>query len=229
MPTIAHAIPKHVPEAPAGYKGARAAILVALKRAGELTAPALASQLGASLNAIKHHLKELEREALIVYARQRQPLGAPVFVYRLSESGEALFPRRYEATLLDVLDRLAEREGREAAVAMVTSRFDSLRERLEAELEGASIATRIERVTQTLHDEGYMAESTMGAGDPAITEHNCAIRAVAERFPEVCAAEARFLSSLLGAPVERQQHILAGCGACEYRVRLADRRPTDGE
>ena len=229
MPTTAHAIPKHVPEAPAGYKGARAAILVALKRSGELTAPALASLLGASLNAVKHHIKELEREALIVYVRQRQPLGAPVFVYRLSESGEALFPRRYEATLLEVLDRVAEREGRDAAVAMVTSRYDALKASLEAELEGASIAKRLERVTQTLRDEGYMAESMISAGDAAITEHNCAIRAVAERFPEVCAAEARFLSALLGAPVERQQHILAGCGACEYKVRLADERPTDGE
>lgn len=225
MPTVAHAIPKDVPEAPAGYKGARAAILVALKRAGELTAPALAVQLGASLNAVKHHLKELERESLIVYVRHRQPVGAPVFVYRLSESGEALFPRRYEATLLDVLDRVAEREGRDAAVAMVTSRFDALRERLVGELEGASIATRLDRVAATLRDEGYMAESTFVAGDAGLTEHNCAIRAVAERFPEVCAAEARFLESLIGARVERQQHILSGCVACEYKIRLAESGP----
>lgn len=224
MPTIAHSIPRHVPEAPPGYKGARAAILVALKRAGELTAPALATQLGASLNAVRHHLKELESEGLILYARQRQAVGAPVFAYRLSEAGESLFPRRYEATLIEVLERVAEREGRDAAVSMVTSRFDAIRGQLEAELEGAPIAERLERVARALRDEGYMAESTMGVADAAITEHNCAIRAVAERFPEVCAAEARFLEALIGVPVERQQHILAGCGACEYKVRLAIER-----
>ena len=51
-----------------------------------------------------------------------------------------------------------------------------------------------------------------------LTEHNCAIRAVAERYPEVCAAEERFLSSVLGAAVERRAHIVSGCNACEYAV-----------
>ncbi len=220
MPTTAHTIPRHVPEGPAGFKGARAAILVALKRSGEQTAPALAAGLGASLNAVRHHLKELERASLVLYVRRRQAVGAPVFAYRLSEAGEALFPRRYEAALLGVLERIAERDGRDAAVAMVTSRFDALRDSLAAELEGAPVATRLERVAEALRDDGYMAELSLGAGGAALTEHNCAIRAVAERFPEVCAAEARFLEALIGAPVERQAHILAGCGACEYKVRL---------
>jgi DeoR family transcriptional regulator, suf operon transcriptional repressor len=220
MPTIAHSIPRHVPEGPTGFKGARAAILVALKRGGEMTAPELVAGLGASLNAIRHHLKELEREGLVLYVRRRQAVGAPVFAYRLSDSGEALFPRRYEATLLGVLDRIAEHEGRDAAVAMVTARFDTLREALAAELEGAPLATRLERVAAALREDGYMPELSLGSGGPALTEHNCAIRAVAERFPEVCAAEARFLETLIGAPVERQAHILDGCDACEYKVRL---------
>jgi DeoR family suf operon transcriptional repressor len=53
-----------------------------------------------------------------------------------------------------------------------------------------------------------------------LTEHNCAIPAVAERFPEICAAEARFLAEMLNADVERTGHILSGCPACEYQVRF---------
>jgi len=49
---------------------------------------------------------------------------------------------------------------------------------------------------------------------------------VAERYPEVCATEADFMSEVLGLPVERSEHILRGCNACQYTVRATD---TDNE
>jgi len=45
------------------------------------------------------------------------------------------------------------------------------------------------------------------------------LRAVAERFPEVCAAEETFLAEFLGAAVERRKHIASGASCCEYCVR----------
>ena len=47
---------------PAGHKGQRGAVLVQLKRGQRLTAKELAARLGVSLNAVRHHLKELEGE-----------------------------------------------------------------------------------------------------------------------------------------------------------------------
>jgi predicted ArsR family transcriptional regulator len=41
---------------------------------------------------------------------------------------------------------------------------------------------------------------------------------VAERFPEVCHEELRFLEEVLGTRVERQSHIISGCNSCEYTV-----------
>jgi hypothetical protein len=65
-----------------------------------------------------------------------------------------------------------------------------------------------------------MAEAaTDGDGATVIREHHCAIRDVAEQFPEICAAEQQLLERLLGARVERRGHILGGCAACEYVVR----------
>ena len=49
---------------PLGHRGPRSEMLLALKRAGQLTAKELASHLGLSLNAVRHHLKELEVEHL---------------------------------------------------------------------------------------------------------------------------------------------------------------------
>ncbi|HEV8453774.1 MAG TPA: winged helix-turn-helix transcriptional regulator, partial [Gemmatimonadales bacterium] len=79
-------------------------MLVELKKSERLTAKELAQRLHVSLNGVRHHLKELESEGLIEYERQYRGVGAPAFAYRLTPAGEALFPRRYEATLNEVLD-----------------------------------------------------------------------------------------------------------------------------
>lgn len=205
---------------PIGHKGQRGAVLVELKRAERLTARELASRLGASLNGVRHHLKELEAEGLVVYEREHRGVGAPAFAYRLSPSGQALFPRRYEETLTAVLDQLVEHQGREAAIAVLESYFGGLARRLQPELEACTSDERLVAVGRVLSEEGYMAEVSSRSGLATLTEHNCAIQAVAERFPEICAAEARFLEQVLQADVVRHAHMLDGCSACGYHVRF---------
>ncbi|HEX7336377.1 MAG TPA: winged helix-turn-helix transcriptional regulator [Gemmatimonadales bacterium] len=203
----------------------RGKILLELKRSNRLTARELAGRIGVSLNAIRHHLKELEGSSLVQYERQHRGVGAPSFAYTLTPSGDGLFPRRYEATLTELLDHVVAREGREAAVAVLEARYDALTRRLQGELADAPPAERMVAVARLLSEEGYMAEGTASSQGGTLVEHNCAIQAVAERFPEICAAEARFLAAVLGAQVDRQGHILSGCSACEYRVRFT---PADG-
>jgi predicted ArsR family transcriptional regulator len=74
-----------------------------------------------------------------------------------------------------------------------------------------------------------MAEAHADAGEsPMLTEHNCAIRLVAERFPEICAAEERFISELLGVAVTRQAHIAKGANCCEYCISSTARPEPPG-
>jgi DeoR family transcriptional regulator, suf operon transcriptional repressor len=191
-----------------------------LKREQRLTAKQVAQLLGTSLNAARHHLKELEAEGLVEYEREHRGVGAPAFAYRLTAAGEALFPRRYAEALTAVLDQLVAREGRDTAVTVLEGYFSSLSRRLHGELQGSSPDERLRAVARTLSEEGYMAEVSGEGGYGTLTEHNCAIPAVAQRFPEICAAEARFLAEVLEADVDRREHILNGCSACEYHVRF---------
>jgi DeoR family suf operon transcriptional repressor len=202
----------------AAHKGLRGEVLIALKRAQPLTAKDLAAALGVSANAVRHHLKELEADGLVAYGREQRGVGAPTFAYRLSAGGEALFPKRYEETLTELLERVSERQGRDVAVGLFVEHYESLGRRLSAELEGVAPARRLDAVTRVMSDAGYMAEWDERGGRFRLAEHNCALRAVAERFPEICAAEAKFLQEVLAASVERRQHIVSGCNACEYAI-----------
>jgi DeoR family suf operon transcriptional repressor len=214
---------------PIVLRGPRGTVLIELKRGYRLTAKELAVRLGMSLNAVRHHLKELEADALVEYERQHRGVGAPTFAYRLSAAGEALFPRRYEATLTELLDYVVRRDGRASAVAVLEARYDALARRLGEELAGASPSVRMAAVAQLLSDEGYMAEGSASSATGTLIEHNCAVQAVAERFPEICAAEARFLAAALGGEVDRRGHILSGCSACEYHVHFANEASTGAD
>lgn len=205
---------------PPSYRGPRADILLELKRAPGLTARDLGDRLGLSLNAVRHHLKELEAEQVIEYRREQRGVGAPAFAYLLTPAGEGLFPRRYEALVTEVLARLQDPAGRSALLDAVEARYAALARRLEAELADAPAEERVARVTRILTDEGYMAEWAQAGDRLTLREHNCAIHAAAEQVPEICDAEARFLSQVLGGQVERRSHILTGCGSCEYSIHI---------
>ena len=202
----------------AAHKGLRAEILHELKRAQPLAVRELADKLGVTVNAVRHHLKELEAERLVAYGREQRGVGAPTFAYRLTTEGEALFPSRYRETLTEVLDHLTQTVGRESAVRAFETRYEDLTRRLQGELAGVPGERRLEAVARLMSEAGYMAEWSETDGVFRFAEHNCALRAVAEKYPEICAAEEKFLEAALGAVVARRTHIVSGCNACEYAV-----------
>lgn len=218
----AHPATAGPPPGPLGLKGPRAEVVMELKRAGTLTAKELARRVRLSLNAVRHHLKELEASGLLAYGRAHHGVGAPSYVYRLTPSGERLFPRQYEDALSRLLNHVVEAEGRDVAVGVLEAKYRELSAELRQTLGDASPGDRMTAVAQALAAEGYMPEIRPGAGNSGehrLVEHNCPIQHVAERFPEVCDAEARFLAEVLEAQVIRDAHIASGCGTCEYQVR----------
>jgi DeoR family suf operon transcriptional repressor len=208
-----------VVNAPAGFRGTRGEILTALKMAQPLTTKELAVRFGVTPNALRRHLKELELEGIVRYQRDIRGVGGPVFAYSLTDAGEALFPRAYEKALAEVLDLVREQQGDDMVVQIFQRRWDDIAKVARPELERLPVDQRATRLAELLTSLGYMAEAHTGSGAlPVLTEHNCAIRLIAERFPEVCAAEERFIADLLGAPVTRQAHITKGANCCEYCV-----------
>jgi len=208
--------------APVGYRGIRGEIIVALKTSQPLTAKELAERFGVTPNALRRHLKEMENEGVVRYVREIHGVGGPVFAFSLTEAGEGLFPRSYERTLAEVLDLVREQQGDEGLVQLFQRRWDDIAAVARPELARLPVDQRATRLAELLTSLGYMAEARPVSGAlPVLTEHNCAIRLIAERFPEVCAAEERFIADLLGAPVTRQAHIAKGANCCEYCIGTA--------
>jgi DeoR family suf operon transcriptional repressor len=199
-------------------------VLVGLKKGQPLTAKELAEQFGVTPNALRRHLKELEGEGVVRYRREVRGVGGPVYAYSLTETGERLFPRSYDVVLGEALELVRSQFGVDGVVELFRRRWQEIADQARPELSKLPLQERAERLAALLTSLGYMAESV--PGEPTtLVEHNCTIRAVVERFPEVCAAEQRFIQEVLGVEVTRQAHIAKGANCCEYclseRVPLA--------
>ena len=81
----------------------RRALLKALKTHGESRADELAERLGVTVSAVRQHLTGLQADGLVEFREQRGGRGRPRHVYRLSDAGEALFPRSYGELTTELL------------------------------------------------------------------------------------------------------------------------------
>jgi DeoR family suf operon transcriptional repressor len=214
---------QHVPNFLSGYRGLRGELLVALKKASRaLTAKELGELFGLTPNALRRHLKSLEEEELVHYRREVRGVGGPVFAYALTRAGEALFPQAYASALTAALQSVREQQGTAGVAALFRKQWEALAAEARPHLAALPLSERAQLVAELRTSQGYMAEAvSVSPGEAVIREHHCAIRAAAEAFPEVCAAEHELLEQLLGVTVERTAHMLNGCRTCEYVAREA--------
>jgi len=204
----------------AGFKGLRRDLLVALRKEQPLSAKALGIRFALTTNALRRHLKVLEDAGLVRFRREVRGVGGPVYAYSLTERGEQLFPREYAGALSDALDVVRAEQGTEGVVRLFRRRWEVIAKEAKPRLSQLSLADRASALATMLTANGYMAESESSApGEARIREHNCAVREIARRFPEVCAAEEAFIGEVLDAAVERERHMMHGCASCEYTAR----------
>jgi DeoR family suf operon transcriptional repressor len=206
-----------------GFRGVRAELLVALKKAQPMTAQELGEQFGLTANALRRHLKVLEEDGLVHFAREVRGVGAPVYSFSLTAAGESLFPRQYLSVLATALDALLEARGPEAVTAVLDAEWQRLAEEAGPVVDALPLSERVALVAELLTAKGYMAEAIVlpSSDDTSITTlriHNCALGGITERFPDACAVEARVLERLLGVPLVRGSHRHDGCGQCDYGV-----------
>jgi DeoR family transcriptional regulator, suf operon transcriptional repressor len=213
-----------------GYSGIQAETLLALKKRQPLTAGDLAAQFDVTPNAMRRHLDTLEEAGVVVWERAVRGVGGPVHAFRLTAAGEALFPRAYADVLLDVLRAMAASEGRDGVSRFFRDKWAAMAADMAPTLHQLPLSERVQLVAELWTSLGYMTEADVdeATGQPVLRKHNCAIRAVAEQYPEVCATEQAFINELLGETAERRAHILGGCNACEYLVQSRGSRSGSG-
>jgi predicted ArsR family transcriptional regulator len=196
----------------------RRKILLALKKAGGMTASELSELLGMTAMGIRRHLTTLERDGLVAFDSQQRGMGRPSYLFELTPQAENLFPKTYHVLANELLSYLDE-----DVLEEILERRAGRRMRVgRARLSGLGYPEKVAELARWLDEEGYLAECEQtGPGSYMIHAFNCPVHEVAVRFHQVCAGELELLRALLPeARVEPVQCITAGDSSCSYSISV---------
>ena len=162
----------------------------------------------------------LEADGLVRHRQERAGPGRPKDFFELTPAGDALFPRNY-VDLANELLAYVEDEDPAMLVRIFDKRADRRLERARVRMTGLEFPDRVKLVASILDEDGYLADFVERPdGSFVVTEHNCAVLAIAQRYKHACSTELAFLQALLpDAEVTRIAHRLNGGHVCAYEVR----------
>ena len=195
-------------------------VLIALKKQGEASADELAVSLGISSSAVRQHLSGLRVAGYVAHRPARGRPGRPVDLYHSTDDGDALFAPNSGALTLELLEDL-EAEDPELIGRVFRRRERRRAEAFRTELDGLDLPDQLERLTELLDAEGYLAQfSPLDDGAFVLSFNNCAIWNVAERYVQACSTELDFLRHVFSdAKVKRLVHRRDGSFTCGYEIR----------
>lgn len=198
-----------------------------LRTVGPLTVGELGERLGITHVAVRRHLTSLERDGLVTSVQERLPMGRPTRVYSLTEAADELFPKKYGALTLEILEFIDQAEPA-LVEAFFAQRGKSLIEKYGPEVTGGeTLKDRVARLTEVQQANGYLAEWENENEDEALLvlkEFNCPVHQVSKKFPHACTHELEFFKTVLGTDqVERVECIAKGGQCCRYTIK-----PTTG-
>ena len=202
----------------------RSDLLLLLRKQPGLTVTELAGCLSLTGMGVRRHLDALAAEGLVETAPcEKKARGRPPTGWRLTAAGMELFPRRYDALALEILEDVAEQVGARAVDTAFARRTEKQTAEYDRALAGSGgLDERVEGLTRLRDEAGYLAEWRKDDdGSLVLTENNCAVHRVAQQYPVVCAMELTLIRRVLGADVEvtRVSHTMAGDAVCSYRIR----------
>ncbi len=197
---------------------------------GPVTAAELAARLGLTSAGVRRHLAQLEEDSTITVhvARGGQGparRGRPARAYVVTSSGQAELHDAYSELAVQALRHLRAAGGEAAVGAFAAERYDDVVERVRPRITAESPAERAAQLASALSEEGFAASlrpvpaATM-VPIAQLCQGHCPVQHVAEEFPELCEAEARAFSELLGTHVQRLATIAGGAHACVTNLPL---------
>ena len=203
----------------------REAALTLMLRQGEITAAALAEELGVSVQVMRRHLRSLEEEGLVEASSTSEGPGRPSNRWKLTQAGRGHFPDGSDDFALGLLSSMA--------ASLPADMIDGLLERQAAEkasdyrsrIGAGTLQQRLGRLVDLRRGEGYEAEfrpDPEGQGW-VMSEFHCSVMKIAEQFPCVCDQELQLIRHTFpDCQVERVHWLLEGGHACGFRLQQAD-------
>jgi len=204
---------------------------------GPITAAELAERLELTSAGVRRHVGALEAADQIAVHRVpggHRGRGRPARHYVATESGHRALSNAYSALSVDALRYLVDVVGADAVDGFADVRGQRLEERYSKAIgaAGGDPSARIQALADAMTADGYAATARPVPGGHAVQlcQGHCPVQQTATQFPQLCEAETRAFSRLLGVHVQRLSTLAAGGHVCTTNIptgRPAATAPTE--
>ena len=210
----------------------RERVFAAVLEHGPVSAASLAARLGVTPAAVRRHLEALVEDGLLEprTAPTTGRRGRPARVFVATERGQGTGRGDYDGLAVSALDYLHEALGEQAVRDFAERRFGELAARYAPAVDaaGPDPRERTKELARQLSADGFSASARTVAVSPLsprpgsaapvggvqLCQGHCPVHAVATRYPQLCDAETRVFSQLLGVHVQRLATIAHGEHVC---------------
>ncbi len=199
------------------HNSTRKSIILLLKKSGGMSINDLRQHLDITPMGIRQHLLALEKKGYVSFQARKHGIGRPVFIYRLTEEAEKLFPRSYDRFILDILRNLEHHEGTMDVQTIFIWRKDSIRKNCDKAMQSTSdIVGRIHALKDVLESEGYLSDITRNNGHYHLINYNCPVKEIAVAYPDLCRHELDLYKELITQRVSMKQNLAEGNMFCIF-------------
>lgn len=191
--------------------------LLPLLRDGPRQAHDLAERLGIDTSAVRRHLDALRGAGLVRDHDEVSGPGRPKKLWTLTGAGEETFRRDYALLLGLLMDKLAQRRGRDELLALLGDIARDVAAKLPPETDPARRLDAVARLYNDLGFEAHLERDPRGA--PALVQRNCILLRAARARPDAmcdCFDEGILRAALPGARVELAECMATGDARCRH-------------
>ena len=144
--------------------------------------------------------------------------GRPATSYVLTEAGDHLFPKHYDALAVSLIDAIEDQLGTDVLKRVLARIADEKVAATEGSLREMPLAAKMQALKDWyLSGDPFMDVEEIDDGFRLI-ERNCPFINTAMRRPSLCSISVSALSNLLGVRVRREEKFQNGDGRCVFRV-----------
>src|SRR5579859_4636834 len=133
-------------------------VLELIRTQGHATIVSLAEALGVTPITIRHHLANLQSEGLITVEVERQHVGRPKHIYKLTAAAQRYFPNQYHALAEGLLDSLKSQLPPGQVEAIIDNVAAGIAGRYGTPKANGTLEDRLQQLVEALGEEGFMAE-----------------------------------------------------------------------
>ncbi|HKE44918.1 MAG TPA: hypothetical protein VKB41_10330 [Steroidobacteraceae bacterium] len=216
----------HEPSPPASARP----FLETLKRKGPATIRELSQRLRVTYEAARLQMNTLLDGGWVMAAPAEAAAARPgrkAQRYVLSEAGEHVFPKHYDALTSEFVATLADSCGSKTLLTVLERMTQARVERWRPALSRLPLKARLQALRGLYEEEDAYMEVKWRGKVPLLIERNCPFLRVAHAHPALCSVSVCTLSRLLGVRVVRERRFQDGDGRCEFRVCVDEPVTTD--